>query len=110
VATTSPLDETFEQLLAIDERAFAAGQHQTAYHALATALHRAIDLGSAPLLDRVRIRAHDHLQQLDESSSLHTVSHLYSGLVQLAANHAHILRARVEQRARFSGGGGDRSP
>lgn len=61
----------YERLIAISREAFEQGGYETAYHALAAALHRAQDVGSSALLAQVQQLAMQHLRRLDEPSPTH---------------------------------------
>jgi hypothetical protein len=54
VAVTTDL---YDRLMALNREAFAAGSYEVAYHALAAALHCAIDLEASQLLSGVAQRA-----------------------------------------------------
>jgi hypothetical protein len=98
VAATTDL---YERLLALNREAFAAGSYEVAYHALAAAMHCAIELEAPELLSDVAQRASEQMTWIDEHVPEHTLStrsagqrgntSVYGLLARQATTHAHML-------------------
>jgi len=70
----SESDQMYERLVAINHEAFAGGYYETAYHALAAAMHRAVDIGAAHLLAQVEDIATEQMNQINTSEPQHPLS------------------------------------
>jgi hypothetical protein len=87
-------NDWFEQLMRINDGAFAAGRYETAYHALMAALHASQDMGDPVLLRRVEQTAEQQQDQLDVDSPHHRLSsdeakrHGVVGIYRMAARQA----------------------
>jgi hypothetical protein len=64
----------FEQLLVINAEAFSDGDYETAYHALAAALHRATFTQNSPQLAEVEAVAADQASVIDTQHPTHNLS------------------------------------
>jgi len=96
----TPHDDTYTQLIAIHHRSFAAADYETAYHALAAALHRAYWIHAAALLVAVHdlataqtahLAAHPPAEPPPVTRSLQS---LFGALASIAAGRAHLLTLR----------------
>ena len=96
----TPHDDTYTQLLAINRQAFDEADYETAYHALAAALHRAHWIHALALLAAVQDRAaaqsrhlaaHPPVQPPTVRRTLHS---LYTALAAISAGHATLLASR----------------
>lgn len=95
-------DTIFEQLLAINSEAFGGQSYETAYHALATAFHRALDLQTLSFMRQVERIARDQLHEIDTLAPSHRLSsqsahmHRAQSVFQLLADQA-ATRTRLIQ-------------
>ncbi len=67
-------NDWFDQLMRINDEAFAAGRYETAYHALMAALHASQDAGDPVQLRRVEQTAEQQQDQIDTDSPRHRLS------------------------------------
>jgi hypothetical protein len=100
--STPELLKMREALLQVHAEARALGEHQVAYHALASALHAAESLRRIDLLEEVAEIARDHGRWIDENERGHALSRQsaasrghQSVFEQLAATCA-AVRARLK--------------
>ena len=102
-------EEMYEQLIRINREAFAAAHYNTAYHALASALHCAYDLGDAQRLIAVENTARGQLEWIDshaqayEHSTLSSQSRGHTSIYKHLGKQAHamalILRHKKQRKA-----------
>lgn len=101
-------DRMYDCLIAINRDAFAAGSYETAYHALASALHRAQDLGADSLLVAVARLAGEQGAYIDTHVPAHSLSSasaarrgqhksIYAALADQAAMRGRLVRFEHEQ-------------
>jgi hypothetical protein len=64
----------YAQELALSRAAFAAQRYAAAYHALAAAMHSAIDLGDEGRLAEVEACAHEQISWIDAHDPTHHLS------------------------------------
>jgi hypothetical protein len=74
VDTDFSLDKGYEQLLALNQAAFAGGHHEVAYHALMAALHCAEQARDLSRLADVSRRCREQLQAIDRIAPAHRLS------------------------------------
>jgi hypothetical protein len=97
-------DDLYERLIAANREAFTGGFYETAYHALAAALHRAQDIGALHLLVAVEQLATEEMAHIDLYHPAHTLSSqsaktrgletLYRSLAKQSATRRAILAWR----------------
>ncbi len=93
----TPHDDTYTQLLTINRQAFDEADYQTAYHALAAALHRAHWIHALALLAAVQDRAAAQSRHLaayppvQSPTVRRTLHSLYAALAAIAAGRAALL-------------------
>jgi hypothetical protein len=84
----------FEQLMRINDEAFAAGRYETAYHALMAALHASQDAADPVYLRRVEQTADYQQEQIDAVAPKHRLSsieakqHGVVGIFRMASRQA----------------------
>ena len=95
--------ELFEHLLELEQRAFAGGQYDVAYHLLMAALHCGDDLRDARVLARIERLATERLTWIDtnapqyEHSSAAAAKRGHVSIYSMAATQAHA-RGLIERR------------
>jgi hypothetical protein len=104
----SSVGDHLPALFEVNERAFAAGQYEVAYHALMAALHAAQDQRAADQLQRIAALAQAQQEKIDRSSPQHPLSstrardHGATGIFAMAsrqaATQALMARRRVGER------------
>jgi hypothetical protein len=93
----------FEQLMRINDEAFAAGRYETAYHALMAALHASQDVGDPVQLRRVEQTAEYQQERIDADSPHHRLSsvearnHGLVGIFRMAARQASARTAILKR-------------
>lgn len=101
-------DNMYERLLSINHEAFEGGCYETAYHALAAALHRAQDIDAVQLLARVEEIAIEQMNFIDthepnhplssQSARTRGVQSIYRLLATQAATRGQIVASQQEQK------------
>ena len=100
--TNGAQDALYGRLLALNQETFSAGLYEIAYHTLAGALHRAVNLQDDALLDAVAALATAQLWHIDLHAPTQALSSFvatsrgrrsaYAALAQLATTCARLIR------------------
>jgi hypothetical protein len=100
----------FEQLMRINDEAFAAGRYEAAYHALMASLHVSQDMGDPVFLRRVERTAEQQQDQIDIASPRHRLSSDEAkrrgvmGIFRMAARQASARLAILQRSQRKAEG------
>ena len=86
-------EDMYEQLMHINREAFAAAHYNTAYHALASALHCAFDLGDSQRLTSIENTAKEQLKFIDS----HAPTYEHSTPSSQARGHTSIFAHLAKQ-------------
>jgi hypothetical protein len=100
----------FERLMTLNREAFEAGHYNTAYHALAAALHEAQEEQEAQDLCRVQQVAEEQLAEIDkaepayEHSTPSAASRGHTSIFAMLARQAHARFLMLQEEGRREGG------
>ena len=100
----------FERLMMLNREAFDAGHYNTAYHALAAALHEAQEHQVAADLCRVQQVAEEQLAGIDraaptyEHSTRSAASRRHTSIFAMLARQAHARFLMLQEENRRKGG------
>ncbi len=101
-------DGLFAASWALHQRARASGQHEVAYHALASAMHAADDSGNTEQVEAVRRRADEEQHRIDADQPTHRLATPQSGRgvnSHQTPLYAILVRTAAAMTARLAGAG-----